>query len=298
MEATTSYSGSSRRSRRRRHEEVSDREGFLLRSILPAIRGRSCPICLATLEGSRAAVITDCLHGYCIGCIRTWSHIRRNCPLCNAEFGSWFFGISSRRGRFCEELLPPLDHQRNCVDRTDGWNSNRRIVQISQDEVAGAGLRTRPLPWRRSFGRPGSVPSEVIAERKLRWRLSVYKRRLRAVPLSSQSNQDMPVLRDHRSRERILNKIEPWIRRELEAILGDPDPSVIVHVVTSLFMEDAEKKSDAPIPVEEDNPAASLRPFLRDHADMFWHELRCFAKSSLGMETYDAVVEYRQFEER
>ncbi|KAF3456179.1 hypothetical protein FNV43_RR00829 [Rhamnella rubrinervis] len=35
--------------------------------------------------------------------------------------------------------------------------------------INGVRSRTRPLPWR-SFGRPGTVGDDVIAERKLRWR--------------------------------------------------------------------------------------------------------------------------------
>lgn len=48
------------------------------------------------------------------------------------------------------------------------------------------------------------------------------------------------------ARERILQKIEPWIRRELQAILGDPDPSIIVHVASSLFLSSLEEKHGFP----------------------------------------------------
>ncbi|KAH7843627.1 hypothetical protein Vadar_018983 [Vaccinium darrowii] len=71
----------------------------------------------------------------------------------------------------------------------------------------------------------------------------------------------------------IEKKIEPWFRRELEAILGDPDPSVIVHVASSLFISG-----------------------LQDSALMNQHLLffRRFAESPFNMETYDTVVEYRK----
>lgn len=77
-------------------------------------------------------------------------------------------------------------------------------------------------------------------------------------------------------KEKIHQRLEPWIRRELQAILEDPDPSVIVHVVSSLFIARLEK-----FVVQrgqlgaEDNFLAPLRPFLHNWTNMFWHELRC-----------------------
>lgn len=97
-------------------------------------------------------------------------------------------------------------------------------------------------------------------------------------------------------RARILRRIEPWVRRELQAVLGDPDPSVIVHVATSLYIATLERKVhfSSGQPGVGDQFLAELRAFLLDKTDMFWHELRCFAESSFTMETYDAVVEYMQ----
>lgn len=74
------------------------------------------------------------------------------------------------------------------------------------------------------------------------------------------------------SNEAILERIKPWIQRELQAILEDPDPTIIVHLVTSLFVARLETPSsqlDA-----EDDFLSPLRPFLYEKTDLFWHELR------------------------
>ena len=78
------------------------------------------------------------------------------------------------------------------------------------------------------------------------------------------------------AKERIVQRIEPWIRRELKAILGDPDPSIIVHVASSLFIASLEKKNYVHLEQlnVEDDSIAALRPFLHDRTSMFWHELR------------------------
>ncbi|KAK7292305.1 hypothetical protein RIF29_08083 [Crotalaria pallida] len=90
----------------------------------------------------------------------------------------------------------------------------------------------------------------------------------------------------------ILLQIEPWIRRELQAVLGDPDPTVIVHVVTSQFIAWLEEKARLPSGQHDTSFILPLRPFLRDKTSTFY----CFAEGCYKMETYDAVVEYRQQE--
>ncbi|GMY27670.1 E3 ubiquitin-protein ligase Topors isoform X1 [Fagus crenata] len=271
-------------------------EKMVKKVIWPAIRGQSCPICLKDLEARRAAVLTACNHAYCVECIRKWSSLKRKCPLCNAHFDSWFCNISLSSRTFYKERLPASNNNIRNDDVEVGLSriGHRRSIQRTRDRVNSVSRQTRPQPWRRSFGRPGSVPPDVIAERKLQWRASIYSRFLRAV--SSQHCREQIILGNIGAKERIVQRIEPWIRRELKAILGDPDPSIIVHVASSLFIASLEKKNyvhPEQLNVEDDSIAA-LRPFLHDRTSMFWHELRCFAESSLTMEAYDEVVVYEQ----
>ncbi|XP_050220349.1 uncharacterized protein LOC126670623 [Mercurialis annua] len=269
-----------------------NREKYLLKVISPAIKGKTCPICLKELNDHRKiAVVSVCLHAYCLGCIRRWSDFKRKCPLCNATYNSLFYKISFSSRNFLTETLPELE--RNVKNhRTEGQFSSRRVPE--QRSMMTLTRRSRALPWRRTFGRPGSVPCSIVAERKLQWRSSIYKRSLKAVPLSPLNCLQQNVLKDGYTKEKVLQRIEPWIRRELQAILEDPDPSVIVHVASSLFISRLEGKSDVRAGQygDEDSFIVPLRPFLQNWTNVFWHELRCFAATSLTMETYDAVVTY------
>lgn len=76
------------------------------------------------------------------------------------------------------------------------------------------------------------------------------------------------------AKERILQRIEPWIQRELHAILHDPDPAVIVHVATSLFVSSLEENTPLGYLGGEDDFLAPLRSFLHNQTNTFWHELR------------------------
>nr|VDD15529.1 unnamed protein product [Brassica oleracea] len=295
---------SSSRSIEKRNSLPRIGQNFPERAILAALKEQSCPICLENLTHRRAAVIPSCRHGYCLGCIRKWSGVKRSCPLCNARFDSWLVVSDLASTRFREERLPLLRdrqtvtyHRRNIIP-----SGRRRLLTIprSMDVLeSSSSRRSRPLPWRRSFGRPGSVPDHVILERKLRWRASIYDRQLRAVRLHSRSS--LLLVNDDHTKARITERIEPWMRREVQAVLGDPDPSIVVHFASALFIKRLERENNGQSGqgggiLVEDQVSSSLGIFLGDKEDIFWHELRCFAESSLTMETYDAVVEYNEVE--
>ncbi|KAL4386943.1 hypothetical protein GQ457_09G023470 [Hibiscus cannabinus] len=279
-------------------------EKFIRRVISPAIIGKTCPICLRNIDVRGAAVLTVCSHAYCLDCIRKWSDLKRRCPLCNSTFDSWFYKIDLSSLRFLKQQLPALPECRSVTPRPPSTvTDHRRVIERTRREINSVNRRSRPLPWRRSFGRAGTVSLHVIAERKIQWRASVYNRRLQAVPLSHGISSQQNVPRNAFDKEKIMQRIEPWIRRELQAILRDPDPSIILHVVSSLLFSGHEGKFDGSsssssrqLGFDNANFLAPLEPFLHDRTHMFWHELRCFLESCFTMETYDAVVEYRQLD--
>lgn len=107
-------------------------QNFPERAILAALKEQSCPICLENLTHRRAAVIPSCRHGYCLGCIRKWSGVKRSCPLCNARFDSWLVVSDLASTRFREERLPLLrDRQTVTYHRRNIIPSGRRRLLFS-----------------------------------------------------------------------------------------------------------------------------------------------------------------------
>ncbi|XP_028109353.1 E3 ubiquitin-protein ligase Topors isoform X2 [Camellia sinensis] len=284
-------SSSSRRSLLHTQTSTTSPQRFLSKRIEPAIRGKSCTICLNHIDHRRAAVITTCLHAYCVDCIRRWSDLKRNCPLCNAVFDAWFSQINLSSRTFLKHKLPEISEDIRKLN-VEALRSRRRVLvaerRRSREEFDCVNGRTRPLPRQRRFGRSGSESSNSVAERVLQWRASIYEQHLRAVPCFSQSCLERNTAGNNGVKDRILKRIEPWIHRELKAILGDPDPSIIVHVASSLFISGLEEKHEVPSKqfVLEDNFIEPLRPFLHERTNMFWHELRyiiciiCFGMNS------------------
>ncbi|GKC45125.1 hypothetical protein Tco_1062847, partial [Tanacetum coccineum] len=98
----------------------------------------------------------------------------------------------------------------------------------------------------------------------MQWRSSIYEKNLRAVPCPSRRSLEL---------ERLLQRIESWIHRELNAILEDPNPAVLVHLVTPLFISSLEEGTSGP-GGDKINYLECLHRFLSERTITFWRELR------------------------
>lgn len=111
-------SSSLRKSSYHMKREKREREKFVSRVISPAIRGQKCPICLDNLTDRRTAVLKVCTHAYCLECIEKWSNLKRNCPLCNAPFRSWFYRINLSSSDFLQQQLQPLIKDKTFISQS------------------------------------------------------------------------------------------------------------------------------------------------------------------------------------
>lgn len=176
----------------------------------------TCPICLNDVTPKEKAVLRNCMHVFCAGCIRAWSEIRRQCPLCKAVFTGWWYDILGEAS-FKEMILPPPPQN---VSSAAGGNAERRnrlgrgsLSQTVEERFSArpyyyrlqrglhsdrrrapggsnradeqrtrqeGGRRTEPVPRQRFF----TQGEEGAEERALRWRRSVYDRGLEAVVVS------------------------------------------------------------------------------------------------------------------
>jgi hypothetical protein len=114
------------------------------------------------------------------------------------------------------------------------------------------------------------------------------------------------------ARARAERRLEPWIRRELQAVLPNSDHVFLVRLVLGLWFG-AEHESVHVVERQgrfsgqrtvtgsvegagEVEAIKELERFLGDKAELFWHELRCFAESPFTMQAYDTVVVYSREE--
>uniref|UniRef100_A0AAV2KPW3 E3 ubiquitin-protein ligase Topors n=1 Tax=Knipowitschia caucasica TaxID=637954 RepID=A0AAV2KPW3_KNICA len=83
-----------------------------------------------------------------------------------------------------------------------------------------------------------------------------------------------------------LNRLRPWIRRELAVLYGSHDS--LITIVQRIIMARIARHGLEDLPVVEDE----LRPFLLARTDHFLHELVSYARSPLTMENYDLQAVY------
>ncbi|XP_033839561.1 E3 ubiquitin-protein ligase Topors-like [Periophthalmus magnuspinnatus] len=83
-----------------------------------------------------------------------------------------------------------------------------------------------------------------------------------------------------------LNRLRPWIRRELAVLYGSHDS--LITIVQRIILARIARHGLEDLPVVEDE----LRPFLLARTDHFLHELVSFARSPLTMENYDIQAVY------
>eukprot|EP00249_Psilotum_nudum_P021821 c28266_g1_i2 orf=162-1418(+) len=298
-------------------------------------RDLSCPICLGSVEEARVAVLWWCMHVFCVDCIEKWSLMQRTCPLCKRCFQGWYYNIRGPSD-FEEKRLVDVPRRVEVVHNSNLSHEHSRrtglsrlsYIRDSRWAFRRTHRQTRALRRMRSFGfsrlsrSTGNMEGNAevkYAQKALSWRASIYKRGLKAVPPHFEGRVSLKVtsVRDPDVKARIERRLQPWICRELQAILGDPDPSVLVHFVCSLWFSillqrEVITKSHHCIDRSIDNNCAEgsipewgnfqrdvdavrqLEPFLDSRASAFWHELVCFADSPLTMKAYDSVVVYHK----
>eukprot|EP00252_Welwitschia_mirabilis_P023977 TRINITY_DN6933_c0_g1_i3.p1 TRINITY_DN6933_c0_g1~~TRINITY_DN6933_c0_g1_i3.p1 ORF type:complete len:218 (+),score=12.12 TRINITY_DN6933_c0_g1_i3:157-810(+) len=137
----------------------------------------SCPICFYAYRNGEIAVLSLCMHKFCVECITKWSEVQRKCPLCKREFEGWFFDIRGPEA-YREQKLLPLKRKPCHFNEEEESSSSRRPLQRARRESIESRRFSRPLPRRRHFGPSRFVSAaekrrleeENSAERALRWR--------------------------------------------------------------------------------------------------------------------------------
>ncbi|KAK9907273.1 hypothetical protein WJX75_000407 [Coccomyxa subellipsoidea] len=216
-----------------------------------------------------------------------------------------------RRGRDqMEEFVPGVWPPRRAARSSEASTSSRqaplkeprpyffRVQAQAQSQVQGG-----PLAGRGGPGAFNSIPSQQDTIET--WRRHIYVQGLRAVPMDEAAVAGQPGM----SEERRAARLSAWVDRELRALLQTDDVAIVRAYVIGLVRGigfprsggDAVARSALPQGTagsgrggEHTDAVAALRPFLQEHAEHFWHELRCFAAIPLSMQTYDRLVRYNK----
>lgn len=150
-------------------------------------------------------------------------------------------------------------------------------------------LMTRLAARQRLQQQGGSVrrarERETVAFRRALYRCGVRVRGAAGVDDQGQQQRDVSA-ESFRRNPILLNRLRPWLRRELTVLYGAHGS--LVDIVQRIIMARLARYGLEDTPTIEEE----LRPFLLARTDHFLHELVSFARSPLSLENYDLQAVY------
>ncbi|KAG0238327.1 hypothetical protein BGW42_005560 [Actinomortierella wolfii] len=297
-----------------------------------------CVICLQPWEDK--SVLETCQHAFCFKCLYQWAMLSRSCPLCVRSFDSCIHLIISD-SEYTVHRFEPLEkgtsrlsqHSSYGVGSTGDSSSYGIIRQL----YGPPQLRPRFRHQRRTYYyRP--PPQETLEEqnvveqrrRALEKRVHIYRHGLyvKHVGANRYSRYQQITPETFQVFPARLDRLAPWIRRELQAIAWllrtgrgegvggrrearqsstlSPSPSssssLGVADVNDLgsdeFAPSLELICEYIVAVmkqydlQTDHAMDLIRGFLHEYTEHFVHELMGYARSPFSVEAYDQAVQY------
>ncbi|XP_041635038.1 E3 ubiquitin-protein ligase Topors-like isoform X2 [Cheilinus undulatus] len=199
-----------------------------------------------------------------------------------------------------DEEAEELEEQRR---RADADPSDRGV--LFEGLTAGLGGAVAPLPptdresrrlmtrlaARQRLQREGGTvrrlrERETVSFRRALYRCSIRVRGVAGVS-GNQGQQQRDITAESFRRNPVhLNRLRPWLRRELTVLYGAHGS--LVDIVKRIIMARLARHGLEDTPTIEEE----LRPFLLARTDHFLHELVSFARSPLSLENYDLQAVY------
>ncbi|XP_067379207.1 uncharacterized protein [Channa argus] len=164
------------------------------------------------------------------------------------------------------------------------------VAPVAPNDRASRRLMSRLAARQRLQRKGGSVrrlrEREMVAFRRALYRCGIQVRGVAGVNGNQRQQQRDITAESFRENPTHLNRLRPWLQRELTVLYGAH--GVLVHIVQRIIMA---RLADHGL---EDTPTIEeeLRPFLLARTEHFLHELVSFARSPLSLDNYDLQAVY------
>ncbi|KAG7210398.1 hypothetical protein KM043_011930 [Ampulex compressa] len=262
----------------------------------------NCSICLGKLVNT--SFTDSCLHQFCFTCLLQWSKIKTECPLCKQTFKSIIHNVRSEEDydqyHVPRELASQISQPQlvSSLDLNFDVNSHwdvglRRFLYrttMTGNRRHGVLLNAELVARREQL--PSIAPQVSREERRRRranptdYRRTVYRHGIWATSLPDIFGRFRECSADYYRREpRELNRLVPWLNRELQVLLNSNVPH-IAYVMRVIL--DALSQYDIRSPEFRD----LVRPYFGVHTDHFVHELLNYARTNFDLVGYDQSVTY------
>ena len=254
----------------------------------------NCPICLGKIQNK--SFTDSCFHTFCYVCLKEWTKVKAECPLCKQKFTSILYNVKSYE-KYDQIQVSEIQG----TNQQDWDNPQHRFRYRTTLTLERRLLMDFPPNARTGiehdytlFHRP-SRHSQVTTRANWRrrreaatsdFRRRVYANGLRVNRLTEARERDIsPDF--YRSNPAQTHRLVPWLNRELNALLrGQVDD---VQFVLDLIM-----RIIAIYPINSEQFYNQLYPYVGRHTRHFMHEFEMFAKSPHNMAGYDQRAIYEQ----
>lgn len=163
------------------------------------------------------------------------------------------------------------------------------VAPVAPNDRESRRLMTRLAARQRLQREGGTVrrarERETVAFRRALYRCGIRVHGIAGVGNQGQQQRDITA-ESFRRNPVLLNRLRPWLRRELTVLYGAHGSlvDIVQRIITARLARHG--LEDTPTIEEE------LRPFLLARTDHFLHELVNFARSPLSLENYDLQAVY------
>ncbi|XP_041820961.1 uncharacterized protein LOC121626485 isoform X2 [Chelmon rostratus] len=163
------------------------------------------------------------------------------------------------------------------------------VAPVAPNDRASRRLMTR-LAARQRLQREGGTLRRLRERETVAFRRTLYRSGIRVCGVAgvgNQGQQQRDITAESFRRNPVnLNRLRPWLRRELTVLYGAHGS--LVDIVQRIIMARLARHGLEDTPTIEEE----LRPFLLARTDHFLHELVSFARSPLSLENYDLQAVY------
>ncbi|XP_012139772.2 uncharacterized protein LOC100876127 isoform X4 [Megachile rotundata] len=217
----------------------------------------NCSICLGKLVNT--SFTDSCLHQFCFTCLLQWSKIKTECPLCKQTFKSIIHNVRSE-------------------EDYDQYHVPRELATLDLNFELGHAMDagTHRFHYRTTMTGHYRRPHEIILNPE-----QVARRE----QLPSIAPLVPPGERIRRREPAELNRLIPWLNRELQVLL-DENSTHITYVLRCIM--EILSQFDITSPEFRD----SVRPYFGTFTDHFVHELLNYARTNFDLVGYDQSVTY------
>ncbi|XP_029283451.1 uncharacterized protein LOC115005661 isoform X2 [Cottoperca gobio] len=164
------------------------------------------------------------------------------------------------------------------------------VAPVAPNDRATRRLMTRLVARQRLQREGGAVrrlrERETVAFRRALYRSGIRVRGVAGANGNANQQQRNITAESFRRSPTHLNRLRPWLRRELTVLYGAHGS--LVDIVQRIIMARLARHGLEDTPTIEEE----LRPFLLARTDHFLHELVSFARSPLSLENYDLQAVY------